>query len=57
MRKLGYALVAAGLVLTATTNVIAGTANPVPEINPASVSAGLALVAGGVLLVRARLRK
>lgn len=29
---------------------------PVPEINPASVSAGLALLAGGVLVLRARWR-
>jgi hypothetical protein len=30
------------------------SANVVPEIGPGSISAGLALVAGGVLMLRAR---
>ena len=57
MRKLGYALIGIGLVLAATTNAIAGSAVVAPEINPTSVSAGLALLAGGVMLVRMRRRK
>ena len=58
MRKLGYIVLAAGLVLAAVaTDASAGSVNPVPEISPSSLSAGLALVAGGVLLARARWRK
>ena len=58
MRKLGYALVVAGLALAAAaTDAFAGAAPRVPEINPSSISAGLALLAGGVLLARARFRK
>ena len=58
MRKLGYALLATGLVLAAmATDALAGTGPSVPEINPSSVSAGLALLAGGVLLARARFRR
>jgi hypothetical protein len=58
MRKLGYAVVGVGIALAAmATAAVAGTTSAAPEINPTSVSAGLALLAGGVLLVRARLRK
>ena len=58
MRNLGYVALVAGLVLAAVaTNASAGSLNPVPEISPTSLSAGLALVAGGVLLSRARWRK
>ena len=57
MKRLGYALIAVGLVLAATTNAIAGSPVQAPEINPTSVSAGLALLAGGVMLVRMRRRK
>jgi hypothetical protein len=57
MRTFGYALLAVGVVLAVTaTDAIAGI-TVVPEINPGSVSAGLALLAGGVLLARARWRK
>ena len=58
MKNLGYALLSVGVVLALTaTDALAGRGVPAPEINPASVSAGLALLAGGVLLVRARSRK
>ena len=58
MKNLGYALLSVGVVLALTaTDALAGRFVPAPEINPASVSAGLALLAGGVLLVRARSRK
>ena len=57
MRKLAYGVLAVTMVLVATaTNVDAGQ-TVAPEISPSSVSAGLALLAGGVLLVRARFRK
>ena len=56
MRTIGYvALVAVALVAAVTDAVASVTV--VPEISPTSVSAGLALLAGGVLLVRARRRK
>ena len=54
MRKI--ALVAI-LGLATATNAFAGYATVVPEISPASLSAGLALLTGGVLLARARWRK
>ena len=58
MRALGYALLAVGLILAASvTNASAGFAQAAPEISPGSVSAGLALLAGGVLIARARWRK
>ena len=58
MKTLGYALLAVGVVLAVTaTDAIAGFAVQAPEINPTSLSAGLALLAGGVLLARARFRK
>lgn len=47
-----------GLVLAAgVTDAIAGTVHAVPEINPGSLSAGLALLASGILLARAHWRK
>ena len=58
MRKIGYLVLVAGLVVAATaTTVLASVQSVVPEISPTSLSAGLALLAGGVLLVRARRRK
>ena len=60
MRTLGYAIVGAALFLAAATNALASVINPpaaVPEINPGTVAAGLGLLAGGVLLVRARFGK
>ena len=54
MRKCVIAVV---LGLAAATNAFAGVGPTVPEISPASVSAGLALLTGGVLLARARWRK
>ena len=59
MRTMVSRAILAGLVLAAgATQAIAGNpTTPVPEISPASLSGGLALLAGGVLIVRARLRK
>ena len=53
MYGLGLALVVASLA----TSVSAGGPVAVPEIDGASITAGLGLLAGGVLLVRARLRR
>jgi len=49
----GLAMVIASLA----TSVSAGVVSAVPEIDGASITAGLGLLAGGVLLVRARLRR
>ena len=57
MRKIGYVALVTLALAAAVTDAIAGGPIAVPEISPASLSAGLALLAGGVLLVRARRRK
>lgn len=57
MKKLGYSLLAVGVVLAASATNAFASAIAVPEISPSSVSAGLALLAGGVLLARAHFRK
>lgn len=60
MKQLGY-LAGVALVLAATvTDASAGGAvvtPSVPELNPASLAGGLGLLAGGVLLLRAKFRK
>jgi hypothetical protein len=43
-----------GVLLTTAMPALATTGEPVPEINGASLSAGLGLLAGGVLWLRAR---
>ena len=50
LRVLGVALVLHGIGTAATASVV----QQVPEISPASLSAGLAILAGGVLMLRAR---
>jgi hypothetical protein len=57
MRKFGYGLLGIGFALAAFATNAFASATAVPEISPSSVSAGLALLTGGVLLVRARLRR
>jgi hypothetical protein len=39
-----------------STQVLAQTQPGVPEIDPASISTGIALLTGGALVLRARLR-
>jgi hypothetical protein len=57
MRKFSRWLSSGAAVMVAVhalaSNALA-SANVVPEIGPGSISAGLALVAGGVLMLRAR---
>jgi LPXTG-motif cell wall-anchored protein len=49
---------AMGLVLHGFSATLeASSVVQVPEISPASISAGLAILAGGVLMLRARRRK
>jgi hypothetical protein len=59
MQRIGYLVIAAALfVAAAATNALAiATPAPVPEINPGTVAGGLGLLAGGVLLLRARFGK
>ena len=58
MRNVGFAVIGAALlVAAAATNALAGTAPVAPEISPGTVAGGLGLLAGGVLLLRARFGK
>jgi hypothetical protein len=43
------------LIGSATGSIHAAAAAPVPEIDASSVSAGLALVTGGVMILRSRI--
>jgi hypothetical protein len=52
LRGLAVALVFHGI----SSSAVASATAPVPEIGPASISAGLAILAGGVLMLRARRR-
>ena len=56
MRVLGYVAGVLIVVLAMTTQAIAGllAAPPVPEIDAGSIAGGLGLLAGGVLVARAR---
>ncbi len=55
LRGLALALVLHGLASSATASIAPTPA--VPEIGPGAISAGVAILAGGVLLLRARRRK
>ena len=57
MRNLGFVAVMTALALVAVATDASASQAVVPEISPTTLSAGLALLAGGVLLVRARRRK
>ncbi|CAN5724183.1 hypothetical protein BH18ACI5_BH18ACI5_15000 [soil metagenome] len=57
MRFALYGFGLAVVVASLATSVSAGGPVAVPEIDGASITAGLGLLAGGVLLVRARLRR
>lgn len=54
MRRTPY--IALLMLMAAATNAFASLLppTPVPEISPTSIPAGLALLAGGVLLARSR---
>ena len=61
MRRFGQVLSACAALMLAVhalgSNVLASESTPpaiVPEISPMSISAGLALLAGGFLMLRAR---
>jgi MYXO-CTERM domain-containing protein len=61
MRRNGGKWVKVGLAVMLSvhalgTQAFASVAPSVPEIGPGSISAGLALLAGGILVLRARRR-
>jgi MYXO-CTERM domain-containing protein len=60
MRTLGMKWAGAGLALMLSVHALGtdafASAVSVPEISPASLSAGIALLAGGMLVLRARRR-
>jgi MYXO-CTERM domain-containing protein len=55
-KSIGYVLAVGVIALTMTSAVYAGSL-PVPEIDANAVSAGLGLLAAGVLIVRSRRRE
>ena len=58
MRRIVHAALGLAFVLHALgTSVIASGAVAVPEISAGSISAAVALLSGGVLMLRARRRK
>jgi hypothetical protein len=56
IEKTTYGLGLLTLVLSYSPQLFAGIANPVPEIDAGSMSAGLGLLAAGILIVRSRMR-
>jgi len=52
-----FAFAAMLVVVTTATASVAGTPNAVPEIDGVTLSAGLGLLAAGVLVIRSRRRK
>ena len=50
----GWALGLSAAVLVAESPLFAGTPQTVPEIGGGSISAGLGLLAAGILMLRAR---
>ena len=58
MARVACWVLGASLIAQATgTNLLAGGATVTPEIDASSMSAGLALLAGGVLILRSRRQK
>lgn len=56
MRAVMYSAGVAMLVVSFATPLVAGGATAVPEIGADSIGTGLAVLAGGILVVRARWR-
>ena len=56
MRRATYGAGFMIVLVSLATSVMASTPQAAPEIDGASMATGLALLAGGVLMVRARLR-
>ena len=54
MRRIVYGAGLLTVLASLSTAVMAGTAGGVPEISGGSLSMGLGLLAGGILMLRAR---
>jgi hypothetical protein len=52
-----FLMLSAALLLMAATSADASVIVVTPEVDPSTLSVGLALLAGGVLMVRARRRR
>ena len=57
MRKFGYRALFAAIILAAAVTDAAAGGIVAPELSPSTMSAGLALLAGGVLIARSRWRR
>jgi hypothetical protein len=55
-RICGYGFGVLTMVIAVERHLLAGTAPVAPEIDGASISAGLGLLAGGILILRSRRR-
>jgi MYXO-CTERM domain-containing protein len=55
-RVCGYSMGVLTLIVAIQRQLLAGVPNPAPEIDGASISAGLGLVAACVLILRSRRR-
>ncbi len=56
MRRIAYGAGLLMVLASLSTGVIAG-ANPVPEISGGALTTGLGLLGGGILMLRARMRR
>jgi hypothetical protein len=56
IEKATYGLGLFTLVVSVGTQVFAGTPQQVPEIDATSMSAGLGMLAAGILIVRSRMQ-
>jgi hypothetical protein len=56
IEKATYGLGLVTLVVSFGTQLLAGTPQQAPEIDATSMSAGLGLLAAGILIVRSRMR-
>ena len=54
IEKATYGLGLFTLVMSFGTQLFAGVVNPAPEIDASSLSAGLGLLAAGIMIVRSR---
>ena len=57
MRQALYGIGMAIVLVSLSTPLLAGQTAPVPEIDGASITSGLGLLAGGILMLRARMAR
>ena len=56
VRICGYGLGVIAILIGFESHALAGNVSPVPEIDGASISAGLGVLAAGILILRSRRR-